>query len=116
MDKILIKNLRVLGILGVNEGERTTLRDIVISVTLFADTRRAGQTDNLTNCVDYSQVIKEIRALVVEARRFTVEALAEDVANLCLSRPGVRKVTVRIEKPGAVANAESVGVEIERAN
>ena len=107
MDKILIKNLRVLGILGVNEGERTTLRDIVISVTLFADTRRAGQTDNLTNCVDYSQVIKEIQALVVEARRFTVEALAEDVANLCLSRPGVRKVTVRIEKPGAVANAES---------
>jgi len=116
MDKLLIQNLRVQGILGVNDWERATLREILINVTLFTDTRHSAQSDDLTDCVDYSQVSKEIRALVEGARRFTVEALAEDVAGLCLSRPGVQKVAVRVEKPGAVTGAESVGVEIERTN
>jgi len=116
MDKILIQNLRVQGILGVNDWERTTLREIVVNVALFTDTRRAARSDDIADCVDYSQVAKEIRALIEGARRFTVEALAEDIASLCLSRPEVRKVTVRVEKPGAVTGAESVGVEIERGH
>jgi dihydroneopterin aldolase len=44
-----------------------------------------------------------------------VEALAADVARLCLEEAGVMKVRVRVEKPGAVRFAESVGVEIERS-
>jgi dihydroneopterin aldolase len=114
MDKILIQNLRAQGILGVNDWERTSPREIVINVTLITDTSRAGQTDDINDCVDYSQVAKEIRALVEGARRFTVEALAEDITRLCLGRSGVQKVTVRVEKPGAVKGADSVGVEIER--
>ena len=34
MDKILIHDLVVRGILGVNDWERTTLRDIVVNVSL----------------------------------------------------------------------------------
>jgi dihydroneopterin aldolase len=48
------------------------------------------------------------------AGRLTVEALATDLARLCLQEPGVQKVRVRVEKPGAVRFARSVGVEIER--
>ena len=59
MDKILIQNLRVQGILGVNAWERTTIREIVITAMLFMDTRRAGKSDNITDCVDYSQIVKE---------------------------------------------------------
>lgn len=114
MDKILVLNLRVQGILGVNEWERTKPREIVVNVTLFTDMRRGAQSDDITDCVDYSQAVKEIRALVERTRRFTIEALAEDIALLCLARAGVQKVTVRVEKPGAVLGAESVGVEIER--
>jgi FolB domain-containing protein len=116
MDKILIQNLRLQGILGVNDWERTTLREIVINAMLFTDMRSAARSDDIADCVDYSQVVKEIRALVEGARRFTVEALADDIASLCLSRPGVQKVVVRVEKPGAVTGAESIGVEIERSN
>jgi 7,8-dihydroneopterin aldolase/epimerase/oxygenase len=116
MDKILIRNLRVQGILGVNDWERTTLREIIVNVTLFTDMHHAARSDDITDCVDYSQVAIEIRALVEEAQRFTVEALAEDISGLCLSKPGVQKVTVRVEKPGAVTGAESVGAEIERSN
>ncbi|MDP2994439.1 MAG: dihydroneopterin aldolase [Anaerolineales bacterium] len=116
MDKILIQNLRVQGILGVNDWERAMLREVVVNVTLFTDTRRGAQSDDIADCVDYSQAAKEIRTLVEGTRRFTVEALAEDIARLCLRRPGVQKVAVRVEKPGAVTGAESVGVEIERGN
>jgi FolB domain-containing protein len=116
MDKILIQNLRVQGILGVNDWERKTVREIVVNVNLFTDTRRGAQSDDIADCMDYSQLTKEIRALVEGARRFTVEALAEDIASLCLQKPGVQKVMVRVEKPGAVTGTEAVGVEIERGN
>jgi dihydroneopterin aldolase len=43
-----------------------------------------------------------------------VEALAADIARLSLDEPGVIKVRVRVEKPGAVRFSQSVGVEIER--
>jgi FolB domain-containing protein len=116
MDKILIQNLRVQGILGVNDWERTTLREIVVNVTMFTDTYRAAQSDDIADCVNYSSVAKEILALVESAQRFTIEALGEDIARVCLSKSGIQKVMVRVEKPGAVKGAESVGVEIERTN
>ena len=43
-----------------------------------------------------------------------MEALAADLAKLCLEEPGVHAVRVRVEKPGAVRFAKAVGVEIER--
>jgi FolB domain-containing protein len=114
MDKIFIENLRIHAILGVRDWERETPQEIVVSVALETDTRPAAASDRVEDSVDYSVLAKEIRAHVEQARRFTVEALAEDVAQICLSRPSVREVTVRVEKPEAVAGAESVGVEIAR--
>ena len=72
------------------------------------------RTDDLTLGVDYSVLATYIRNLVETSHRLTVEALAEDIANLCLRQAGIRKVSVRVEKPGAVEGVASVGVEIER--
>ncbi len=115
MDKIIIKDLKVQGILGIHDWERVTPREIVINVILYTDTRRAARTDELSDCVDYSAMAKKIRAHAESAARMTVEALANDLAGLCLQEPRVRKVVVRVDKPGAVAEAASVGVEVERA-
>jgi FolB domain-containing protein len=114
MDRVFIQNLRVRGILGIHAWERKQPREILVNVTLFANTRRAAKSDDIADCVDYSQAAHKIRALAEGAARFTVEALAEDIVQWCLSQPGVREVTVRVEKPGAVEGAESVGVEITR--
>jgi FolB domain-containing protein len=116
MDIILIKNLHVQGILGVNAYERTKPREIIINAILFTDTYHAGQSDDISDCVDYSSMVKKICTLVERSRRFTVEALAEDIAGLCLNTAGIQKVSIRVEKPGAVKDADSVGVEIERGN
>jgi len=115
MDKVLIKNLMARGIIGVNDWERKRAQNILINLTLFTDTRRAGETDNINDCVDYSKMSKKILAHAETAQRLTVEALANDLAKLCLEENGVAKVIVRVEKPGAVRFAESVGVEVERS-
>ena len=115
MDKVIIKNLLARGIIGVNDWERKRAQNILINITLFTDTRRAAETDNLEDCVNYSTMSKKLLAHAETVNRLTVEALANDLAHLCLEEKGVQKVIVRVEKPGAVRFAESVGVEIERS-
>lgn len=114
MDKVIIKNLLARGIIGVRDWERKRAQDILINITLFTDTRRAAQTDDIADCADYSEVTKKVQAHAESAARFTVEALANDLAGICLAQDNVQRVIVRVEKPTAVRFAESVGVEIER--
>jgi FolB domain-containing protein len=114
MDKIIIRDLLVRGIIGVNDWEREQAQDILINITAFADTRRAGETDDIRDCVNYRTLSKKAQNLAETAERMTVEALANDLAKICLSEPRVQKVIVRVEKPGAVRFSASVGVEIER--
>ena len=115
MDKVIIKNLLVRGIIGIRDWERKRVQDILINIILYTDTLRAANTDDINDCADYSTISKKVQAHAESAERFTVEALAKDLASLCLREKNVQKVTVRVEKPGAVRFAESVGVEIERS-
>ncbi len=114
MDQVFITDLLVRGILGVNDWEREKAQDILINIVLFTDQTAAGKSDQLDDCVNYRTIAKRVMARAEESRHFTVEALAADLAKLCLEEPGVEKVRVRVEKPGAVRFARSVGVEIER--
>ena len=115
MDKVIIQDLLVRGIIGVNDWERHRAQDILINITLFTDTRRAAETDNIADCVNYSTMSKKVQAHAESAQRLTVEALANDLAKVCLNERLVQKVILRVEKPGAVRFAKSVGVEIERS-
>ena len=57
----------------------------------------------------------KIRAMVASGHVNLVETLAERIADIFLSDPRVDAVRVRVEKLDIFADAESVGVEIERA-
>jgi FolB domain-containing protein len=116
MDKIIIKDLRVTGIIGIYEHERTTPQEMVINIALFTDIRKAAETDDIADCVDYEKVANQVKAHAETSKRLTVESLAEDLARLCLDTPGVTRVTVRVEKTQAIPFTASVGVEIEREN
>jgi len=113
-DLIVIKDLLLRGMIGVNDWEREVEQDILVNITLTADLSRAGQTDDLADTVNYRTVAKKIIAHVEGTQRFTLEALAADIAAICLAEPGVQRARVRVEKPGALRFARSVGVEIER--
>ncbi len=114
MDKIFIKDLVARGIIGVNADERENPQEITINTIIFVSTAKVGQTDDISDTVSYSMLARKIQVCAESAKRFTVEALAEDIARLCLEEPGVVKVQVRVEKQKAVRFVSSVGVEIER--
>jgi FolB domain-containing protein len=114
MDKIIIKDLLVRGIIGVNDWERTTPQDILINIEIETDVSAAGKADDLNLSVNYRTVAKKAIAHAETAQRLTVEALAEDIAAICLAQAGALSARVRVEKPGALRFARSVGVEIER--
>lgn len=113
-DQIEIKDLLLRGIIGVNDWEREAEQDILINIVLFSDLSKAGSSDSIDDTVNYRTVTKRIIEHVEASERFTVEALAADIAQICLEQPGAKRAKVRVEKPGALRFARSVGVEIER--
>jgi len=114
-DRIEIKDLLLRGVIGINDWEREVEQDILINITLTADLSEAGRTDSIEHTVNYRTLTKQIISHVESSQRFTLEALAADIAGICLSQEGVERARVRVEKPGALRFARSVGVEIERA-
>jgi FolB domain-containing protein len=114
MDRIVIRELLVRCVLGVDDEERREMQDVLITVTLHADLRRAGESDRLEDAIDYRAIKKQVMAAAEGSRYKLVEALAERVAVLCLGNPGVGKVDVLVEKPGSLRFARSAAVEITR--
>jgi FolB domain-containing protein len=115
MDEIFIKDLLIRGVIGISDRERSQPQDIVVNITIYTDTSQAAQTDHVEDSVNYRTVAKKILAHVETVGRYTVEALAGDIAALVLEERGAQRVRVRVEKPGAVRFSRSVGVQIERS-
>jgi FolB domain-containing protein len=114
IDKILIKDLRLRCIIGVNEFERREKQDVTINIVMWSDLTEAAKTDDIRKTVDYKEVTKSIIKLVERSEFCLVETLAEKVAESCLKHSRVKKVMVTIQKPGALRFAKSVGVRVVR--
>lgn len=113
-DQILIKDLLLRGIVGINDWEREKRQDILINITLTGDLSTAGQTDAIEDTINYRTITKRVIEMVENGEPYTVERLAARIAEICLDAQGVLRARVRVEKPGALRFARSVGVEIER--
>jgi FolB domain-containing protein len=114
MDKIIIKNLLVRGIIGIYPEERTNRQAILINLTLYTDIRRVAVSENIAHTLNYKALTDRVVAHVEQSADLLVEKLVTDVARLILTEFDVARVRVRLEKPGALHFAESVGIEIER--
>ena len=114
MDKILIKDLLIRGIIGVNDWERTSLQDILINITIESDVTKSANSDNIKDTLNYRSLSKRIIEYVENSKHYLVESLATEIARICCIEFNAEKSTVRIEKPNAIRFASSVGVEITR--
>jgi FolB domain-containing protein len=114
VDRILISDLQLRCILGVDADERREKQDVIVNLAIGADLGPAARSDRFADAVDYRALKKRIVALVETSQFHLVEALAEAIAGLCLEHPAVRHVRVRVDKPTALRFARSVGVEITR--
>lgn len=114
MDKIIIRDLLLRGIVGINPDERVNRQDILINIALYADIRPAAQSDDIADAVNYKTITKRVIEHVEASSDYLVEKLVSDIARLILTEFPVERVQVRVEKPGALRFARSVGIEIER--
>jgi len=113
-DQIIIKDLLLRTIIGINDDERINPQDVVINLTLFTNTRPAGKSDDIADAVNYRTITKQVIAMVENSHFYLVEKMAAEIVNICLENSRVEKVRVSVEKPGALRFTRSVGITIER--
>ncbi|MBX3444630.1 MAG: dihydroneopterin aldolase [Planctomyces sp.] len=113
-DYIDIEGLLVRAIVGINPEERVNRQDVVIDLRLSVDLRQAAKSDSIEDAVNYRTLTKAVIAFVEASQFQLIEKLADEIARLCLSDPRVLRVRVRLQKPGAVRFARTVGVVLER--
>ena len=115
MDQIHIKDLMVRGILGINPDERVNRQDILVNITMWADTAAAAVSDGIADAVNYKTTTKRIIAHIEQGEPMLVERLVSEIADICLDDDRVESVEVTVEKPGALRFARSVGITVRRS-
>lgn len=114
MDKIIIKDLLLRGIIGINPDERVKKQDILLNIVMYHDIRPAAATDDIDDAANYKAISKRIIEFVEDSSFLLVERLVTEIARLILTEFPISRVQVRVEKPGALRFAKSVGIEIDR--
>eukprot|EP00123_Amoebidium_parasiticum_P012036 comp21074_c0_seq1/m.28386 comp21074_c0_seq1/g.28386 ORF comp21074_c0_seq1/g.28386 comp21074_c0_seq1/m.28386 type:complete len:287 (-) comp21074_c0_seq1:230-1090(-) len=113
-DKVMVANLTCRGIIGVERWEREKKQTVVINLTLWTDVTHTGETDLLKYSHNYGKCSNVVMKFAEHSQFKTVEALASGVAQLLVTKCGVAKVTVKVDKPAALLYAKSAGVEVTR--
>ena len=102
MDKIIIRDLLLRGIIGINPDERVKQQDILINMVIWADIRQAAASDAIEDAVDYKSITKRVIQHVEASSDFLVEKLVTALARIVITEFGVAPAMVRIDKPGAL--------------
>ncbi len=114
MDIIEISNLRLHARIGFSPHELDAPQDIVVNLRLGTDKRRAGESDDPADALNYKPIAKAVITLAETGQFALVEKLAESIACLATLEFGASYVEARIHKPGALRHADSVGICIQR--
>ncbi|KAF9165917.1 trifunctional dihydropteroate synthetase [Actinomortierella ambigua] len=113
-DKIVIKDLTVRNIIGVDGWERSKRQPVIINLTVYTSVSQAGDTDHLPYSIHYGVLCKTVEAHSEKTEFRSVEALADSIARVVIHKCHAPKITVRVDKPRALLHAASAGVEITR--
>ena len=107
---VKIENLRLRAVVGTEQSERREKQDVVVNVEFEYDGEPAAERDDIACAVDYGEMVRRIADDVESSRCFLLEALCRRVAGIVMSDPKVAYVTVRVAKPNALPQADSVSV------
>lgn len=115
MDRIFIRDVMVRCIIGIYPQERREKQDVVINIILEGDLTKAGRTDAIEDTINYKTIEKNIVKMVEKSTFNLIEKLADEIARICLKDKLVDRVTVTVDKPGALRFTRSVAVEVTRS-
>jgi dihydroneopterin aldolase len=114
MDTIYLKNYTVVAKHGYYKEEHAKEQRFVVSVYVTTDTKKAGETDDLRETLNYELIRSSVRDILMRSPHNLLESLAEEIANTILENPHTATVQVEIEKPD-VWHDSTPGVRILRA-
>ena len=113
-DTIFLQDLRVDTVVGIWDWERKIRQTVSIDLEMGADVGRAATNDDIKDTLNYKLVAKRVQQFVTDAEFQLVETLAEKIAEIILKEFDMPWIQVRVSKPGAIRNANNVGVLIRR--
>lgn len=102
-------------IIGIHEDELHRTQPLRIDLAAGLPRNLACDTDHIGHTIDYGEVRTALKELLENHGVQLLEAFAEAVSTLLLSRFGAHWVRVRITKPRKFGDVEAVGVLIERS-
>lgn len=114
LDVIFIDGFRGNTVIGICDNELHEPQPIRIDLAAGVPRVLACSTDRIGDTIDYGEVRAALRELLQTHRFQLLEAFAEAIANLLLTRFGAHWVRVAVTKPGKFDDVDGVGVVIER--
>jgi dihydroneopterin aldolase len=70
--------------------------------------------DSIDDTLDYKKITKSLIAFIESSEYKLIEALGEGIVDHLKSKFGIKKVKLRLSKPGALRFSKDVGIMIER--
>lgn len=114
-DAIIVSGLEIKASVGVHEWEHRISQLLLLDIKLSVDLRRAGNTDDLDDTVDYQMITAIAKQVAEEKHHALIEHYSERLAQRILNlMPTVKQVSLAICKPGAIASTRTVSVQMHR--
>ena len=114
MDTVFIKQLEVISTIGVYDWEKSVQQKLYFDLEMAFDNRPAALTDDINLALNYFSVSERVNQFVQQTQFELIETMAEQVAALIMQEFNVPWIKLTLHKPGALAKAQSLGVQIER--
>jgi len=109
---VFIKDFIIQEIIGIHEHEKTKKQKIKFNIVVNVDQNTVPDEKNIKSIVDYEKITNKLENLVKNKKYNFLESLAEDSFKEIFEDKRINSVKIKIEKPDAIKNADSVGVEV----
>lgn len=111
---IFLDNLRFFAHHGVGEQETLAGNEFTVSLKLKVDIRRAMQTDEVTDTVNYADVYEAVRAEMMIPSKLLEHVCGRIVKRLFDTFPTVESIDLKLSKrnPPMGADLDAAGVEV----
>ena len=109
---VFIKDFIIEEIIGIHEHEKIRKQKIKFNIVIDVDRNTLPNEEDIKSIIDYEKITNKLENLTKKKKYNFLESLAEDSFEEIFKDKRINSVTIKIEKPEAIKNAESVGVEV----
>ena len=109
---VFIKDFIVYEIIGIYEHEKIKKQKIKFNIVIDVNQNTIPDEKDIKSIIDYEKIITKIKKLTKNKKYNFLESLAEDSFKEIFEDKRINYVKIKIEKPDAIKNADSVGVEV----